>query len=51
MTEVSITAWENELKAIVDRLRQHPSDDHSADRARMVVLEKLIADYHRNAGK
>ena len=51
MTDATITAWESELKAIVDRLRQHPSDDHAADRARMVVLEKLIADHHRNAGE
>lgn len=48
MTDASIAAWESELKMLVERMRTHPSDDHSADRARMVVLEKLIADYHKN---
>ena len=50
MTDASIKAWESELKALLEKLKAHPSGDHEADRARMVVLEKLIADYHRNAG-
>ena len=50
MTDASIKAWESELKALLEGLKTRPSADHEADRARIAVLEKLIADYHRTAG-
>ena len=50
MTDASIKAWESELKALLEKIRAHPSADLSEERARAVVLEKLIADYHRTAG-
>lgn len=48
MTDASIQAWESEMKALLERLRSHPSSDHTEDRQRLVVLEQLIADYYRN---
>jgi hypothetical protein len=48
MTDASIQAWESELKALLERLRSHPSSDHTEDRQRLAVLEQLIADYYRN---
>jgi len=50
MTDATITAWESELKALLEKIRAHPSANLDAERARVVVLEKLIADHHRNAG-
>ena len=50
MTNASIQAWESELKALLERLRSQPSADHTEDRQRIAVLEKLVADYYRNEG-
>ena len=50
MTDASIQAWESELKVLLERIRTHPSSDLDDVRTRVVVLEKLIGDYHRMAG-
>ena len=50
MTDASIQAWESEAKALVEKLRTHPSSDHTEDRQRLVVLAKLIADYNATKG-
>ncbi len=47
MTDASIQAWESELKALLERIRTHPSSNLDDARQRAVVLEKLIADYNR----
>jgi hypothetical protein len=48
MTDASIGAWGSELKVLLDKIRNHPSADLTAERQRVIVLEKLIADYNRN---
>jgi hypothetical protein len=50
MSDASIAAWESELKALLERIRTHPSADLTAERQRAVVLEKLIGDYNRTKG-
>ena len=50
MTDATIKAWESELKRLLERMKAQPSADHVVDRARMAVLEKLIADYYNNEG-
>lgn len=50
MTDASIAAWESELKALLQQLKDFPSREHTETRTRMAVLEKLIHDYHANAG-
>ncbi|MDE2595888.1 MAG: hypothetical protein KGL44_03310 [Sphingomonadales bacterium] len=47
MTDASIGAWESELHALLEKLRSHPSAELAEERLRVVVLEKLIADYYR----
>ncbi|HPB21852.1 MAG TPA: hypothetical protein PLL48_05955 [Novosphingobium sp.] len=50
MTDATIHAWESELKALLEKFRTHPSTDHTEDRQRAAVLEKLVADFYRNQG-
>jgi hypothetical protein len=47
MTDASIGAWESELKTLLEKIRSHPSAELDSERRRVVVLEKLIADYHK----
>ena len=51
MTDASIHAWESEMKAILDHIRAHPSSDLTEKRARLAVLEKMIADFHANEAR
>ena len=48
MTGQTITAWESELKVLLEQIRSHPSADLAQQRERVVLLEKLIADFRKN---
>lgn len=50
MTDASIAAWNSELKALLERISTHPSHDLTQERERVVVLEKMIADYEKSKG-
>lgn len=43
MSELNTTAWEKELRALLDQLQAHPSRDATAERQRIAVLTNLIA--------
>lgn len=49
MTESLVSAWESELKTLLGQLRGKPSHDNEAAKARVLVLEKLLADHYRAA--
>jgi hypothetical protein len=44
MTDATVQEWEKELKVLLEQIRTHPSQDHTEKRARVVVLQKLIAE-------
>lgn len=50
MTASFAGAWRKELSVLLDHIETHPSHDLSAQRARVVVLRKLLAGEQAPAG-
>ena len=47
MAAANLEAWESELRVLLEQIRSRPSADLAHARERVVVLEKLIGDFHR----
>ena len=41
--------WEKELRVLLDKVQNHPSADLTAERERIVLLQKLIASHDQKA--
>lgn len=44
MTDTFVPEWRKELRILLDHIERHPSHDLSEQRARVVVLNKLLAE-------
>lgn len=44
MTESSVSAWEKELKVLLEQIRAHPSADLPRERERAALLTRLIGE-------
>ena len=44
MTDTFVPEWRKELRVLLGHIETHPSDDLTAQRARVVVLNKLLAE-------
>lgn len=49
MQPVTIDDRKRELRALLDKIRTHPSQDLSAERQRVVILNRMIASHARAA--
>lgn len=47
MTQSFEEDWRKELDLLLQRIETHPSSDLSAERARVTVLQQLLADLAR----
>ena len=49
MTDSFVTEWRKELRVLLDYIETHPSHDLTEQRARVVVLNKLLAEHEAQA--
>lgn len=45
MTDSFTSEWRKELRILLDHIERHPSHDLTEQRARVVVLNKLLAEH------
>jgi hypothetical protein len=45
MTDSLVSEWQKELRILLDHIDTHPSADLAEQRARVVVLNKLLAEH------
>ena len=45
MTDSFANEWRKELRILLDHIETHPSHDLTEQRARVVVLSKLLAEH------
>lgn len=50
MTDSFAKDWEKELRVLLDHIERHPTHDLTEQRARVVVLNKLLAEHSQPAG-
>jgi len=51
MTDSFAKEWEKELRVLLDHIERHPTHDLTEQRARVVVLNKLLAEDERAAAE
>lgn len=49
MTDSFVSEWRKELRILLDHIETHPTHDLADQRARVVVLSKLLEDHAATA--